>query len=131
MTESPVLQLTFGPSDLNLDDDERLKFSNRVLPELRGLDEVERADRIEELSEEDGTKGFETLVGFLTADVALPNLKEFAGWMMERFADQPISVKVKLGEKEIELSAKSRKELAEGKLIAQDLLGILQNTGAE
>lgn len=131
MTESPVLRLTFGLTDPNLDDDERLTFSKRVLPELRGLDEVERAERVETVSEENGTKGFETLVGFLKADVSFPNLKDFVGWMMERFADQPISVKVKLGEKEIELSAKSRKELAEGKLMAQDLLEMLQNAGAE
>jgi len=84
MTEDLRVQITFGLSDPDLEDEERLRFSKQVLPELRDLDEVERADRTEVMSPESGMKGFETLVGFLTADVTVPMLKDFAGWMGDR-----------------------------------------------
>ena len=126
MTDSPSIQLTFGPSDPDLDDEQRLKFSKRVLSELRELEAVERADRTEQLSPETGMKGFETLVGFLTAEVTLPNLNEFVGWMGDRFSDQPMTVKVKVGDQEVELSARSRKELAEVEQVAQGLLNQMQ-----
>ena len=126
MTDYPLIQLTFGLSDPDLDDDERLKFSKRVLPELRDLDEVERADRTEVVSSDAGEKGFTTLVGFLTAEVTLSNLKEFAGWMGDRFSDQPMKVTVKVGEQEVSLEARSQKELAQVEQTAHTLLAALK-----
>jgi len=125
MTETPLIQITFGPADPELDDDQRLQFSKRLLPEVQDLDEVQRADRAENLNTEAGMKGFETLVGFLTADVTLSNLNEFAGWMGDRFSDQPMKVKVKVGAQEAELEARSAKELAEVEATANRLLAVM------
>ena len=129
MTDQPLIQLTFGLSNLDIDDDERLKFSKRVLPELRDLDEVERADRTEASSSDTGEKGFSTLVGFLTADVTLPNLNAFTSWMGDRFSDQPMKVKVKVGEQEVELEARSKTELAQIEHVANSLLAKMQSDG--
>lgn len=104
-----MIQITFGLS--NADEGDRLRFSKQVLPELRDLEEVQRADRTEVMAAEDGTKGFETLLGFLTAEVTRESLTEFFKWMGDRFADKTLKVAVKVGEKEIELEATSRKEL--------------------
>ncbi|MEM9214901.1 MAG: hypothetical protein AAGD25_11210 [Cyanobacteria bacterium P01_F01_bin.150] len=122
MTAPPSIQITFGLSNPDLEDDERLKFAKRVLPELRDLDEVERAERTEKESSESGEKGFATLVGFLTADVTLSNLKEFTVWMGDRFSDKPMKVKVKVGEQEVELEARSQAELAQIEEVASSLL---------
>jgi len=130
MTEDLRVQITFGLSDPDLEDEERLRFSKQVLPELRDLDEVERADRTEVMSPESGMKGFETLVGFLTADVTVPMLKDFAGWMGDRFSDQPMKVKVKVGEQEVELEARSRKELEAVEQTAQGLLATMKRDDA-
>ena len=78
MTEPPLVQITFGLNDPELEESERRQFSQRVLSELRDLAEVDRADRTEVATPEAGMKGFATLVGFLTAEVTLPHLKEFA-----------------------------------------------------
>ena len=129
MTDQPLIQLTFGLSNLDIDDDERLKFSKRVLPELRDLDEVERADRTEASSSDTGEKGFSTLVGFLTADVTLPNLNAFTSWMGDRFSDQPMKVKVKVGEQEVELEARSKTELAQIEDVANSLLAKMKGSG--
>ncbi len=127
MTEQPLVQITFGPSDPGLEDEERKQFSKRVLAELRDLDEVERADRAEVLSPEEGMKGFGTLIGFLTAEVTLPNLKGVLSWMGDRFSDQPMKVKVKVGDQETELEARSRKELADLEQVANRLLAAMKN----
>ena len=130
MTENPLIQVMFGPSDASLDDEQRLQFSQQMLPELRRLDEVERADRAENFSTETGMKGFETLVGFLTAEVTLPNMKEFAGWLGDRFSDQPMKVKVKVGDQKVEIEARSSKELAEVEIIANRLLASMNSDGS-
>jgi hypothetical protein len=122
MTEQPSIKITFGLSNPNIEDDERLQFSKRVLSELRNLDEVKRADRTEKESSESGEKGFTTLVGFLTAEVTLSNLKKFTGWMGDRFSDQPMRVKVKVGDQEVELEARSKTELAQVEQVASSLL---------
>lgn len=129
MSDQPLIQITFGLSDPELEESDRLQFSKRVLPELRDLDEVERADRAEVLSSEAGMKGFETLMGFLTAEVTLPNLTGFLGWMGDRFSDQPMKLKVKVGEQEVELEASSRQELAAIEQTAQNLLATMQSDG--
>ena len=130
MTENPLILVMFGPSNVALDDEQRLQFSQQVLPELRRLDEVERADRSENLSVETGMKGFEKLVGFLIAEVTLPNMTEFAGWLSDRFSDQPMKVKVKVGDQEVEIEARSSKELAEVEIIANRLLSSMNTDGS-
>jgi hypothetical protein len=130
MTEQPTIQITFGPSDPELEEDERLQFQQRVLRELRDLDEVDRVERTERESTETGEKGFATLVGFLTADVTLSNLKEFKDWFSDRFADQPMKVRVKVGEQEVELEASSQAELEQLESIAGSLLEKMEAGGA-
>jgi hypothetical protein len=128
MTEQPTIQITFGLSVSDVDKGDRLQFSKRVLAELRELEEVDRADRTEDIPEA-GAKGWKTLVGFLTAEVSPPNLKEFATWMGDRFSDQPMKVKVKVGEQEVELEARSRIELQEVEQVAHRLLATLTENG--
>lgn len=105
MTESSLVQFTLGLDAPDLDDDQRLKFATQLLPELRQVDQVERADRAEEATSEPGAKGYTALVGWLTADVSVKNIVGFLGWMGSRFADTPVKVKVKVGDREVELES--------------------------
>lgn len=122
MTNETIVQFTFGLSSPEIEDDERLKFAQKLLPELRNLDQVERADRAENLNPEAGSKGFATLVGLLQAEVSLKNLKSFLGFLSDRLADKPVKVKVKVGNNEVEIEAKSRQEMAELEKIALNLI---------
>lgn len=47
MTQPELIQFTLGLDDPELDDDDRLRFATRLLPELRQVGEVDRADRTE------------------------------------------------------------------------------------
>ncbi len=65
MSEQRTIQFTFGLDEPELEDSERLKFAQKLLRELRNLDEVERADRTEDLTPEGGSKpGFATLMAW-------------------------------------------------------------------
>ena len=109
-----IVEFTFGLDEPELEDEEQLKFSKRLLRELRNLDEVERVDRTENLDTEVGSKpGFATLLGILTDQVSVENIKGFLGFLGDRLQDKTIKGKIKVGENEIEFKVKSRQELAE------------------
>lgn len=126
MTDNTLVQFTFGLDAPDLEDEDRLRFSKQFLSELRQLDQVERADRTEDLTPAEGAKGFATLVGWLTADVSVENIKGFLGWMGDRLADKPLKVKVKVGDNEVELEAKSRQELTALESTAMNLIAGLK-----
>jgi hypothetical protein len=112
MTETPNIYFTFSLNDPELEDEEKAKFAKKLLKQLRNCDEVERAERTEDLNPEEGSRpGFATLMGFLTAEVSVKNLKAFLGFLGDRIQDKSLKIKVKVGEQEIELVANSEEEL--------------------
>lgn len=111
MTDETTVLFTISLDSLEAEEDERLKFAQKLLPELRNLDEVIKADQAEDLNPEAGSKGFTTLLGVLQAEVSVKNIKAFFGFLAERIADKPIKIRAKVGEKEVEIEAKSKQEL--------------------
>ena len=125
MTDNRTIQFTFAIDDPELDDDRRDKIARQLLPELRKQDEVVKADLTEDLNPEAGSKGFATLVGVLTAEVSIKNIKTFLSFLSDRLGDKPIEITVKVGDKEVSIKAKSRQELLESEKIAQNLLAAM------
>ncbi|WP_445635711.1 Sugar ABC transporter permease [Nostoc sp. DSM 114161] len=126
MTGEPTIQFTFGVDDPELDDERRQKIANKLLREIRDLDDVEKADRAEDLNPETGSKpGFATLTGVLTAEVSMKNVKGFLSFLGDRLGDKPIKINVKLGDKEVNIEAKSRQELLETERLAKELLTVM------
>ena len=124
--DETIIQFTFGLNEPELEDEERLKFSQKMLRELRNLDEVERAERTEDLEPEAGSKiGFATLIGILTAHVSLKNLKKFWDFLVDRLQDKPIKGKIKSGDKELEFEVHSRHELAELEKTALKIFSVI------
>lgn len=125
-----IIEFTFGLDDPEIEDSERLKFTKKFLPELRQLDEVNRADRAENLAPEAGSKpGFETLLGVLTTEVSWKNVKKFLGFLGDRLKDKPIKGTIKMGDKikEIQFEVKSRQELAEFEKTALKLIEAMRD----
>jgi hypothetical protein len=124
MTGEPNIQFTFAVDDPELDDERRQKIANKLLREIRDLDEVEKADRAEDLKPEAGSKpGFATLIGVLTAEVSIKNVKGFLSFLGDRLGDKPIKITVEIGDKKVNIEAKSRQELLESERIVKALLG--------
>ena len=125
MTDNRTIQFTVAIDDPELDDDRRDKIARQLLPELRKQDEVVKADLTEDLNPEPGSKGFATLVGVLTAEVSIKNIKTFLSFLSDRLKDQSLEITVKVGDKEVTIKAKSRQELLESEKIAKDLLAAM------
>ena len=90
MTDDCTIQFTFAIDDPELDDERRLKIASKLLRELRDLDEVEKADRAEDFNPEAGSKpGFATLIGVLTAEVSIKNIKTFLSFLGDRLKINP------------------------------------------
>ena len=129
MTDAPTVQLTFAVNDPELDDEERQEIAQKLLRQLKQLDEVEKVGRAEDSNLEEGSRSvLATLVGVLTAEVSVENVKKVLGFVGDRLSDKPIIIKVKVGEQEVEIEAKSRKELEEAEKVANNLLARMQGT---
>ena len=112
MEELPNIYFTFGLDDPDLEDEEKSQFAKKLLKQLRDCDEVETVERTEDLNPEQGARpAFSTLIGFLTAEVSVKNIKAFLSFLGDRIQDKSLKIKVKVGEKEIELVANSESEL--------------------
>ncbi|WP_066381637.1 hypothetical protein [Anabaena sp. CA = ATCC 33047] len=123
MTGEPIIQFTFAIDDPELDDERRREIAIKLLEDIRDLDEVEKADRAEDLNPEAGSKpGFATLIGVLTAEVSMKNFKSFLSFLGDRLQDKNLEVSVKVGDKEVSIKAKSRQELLESERLAKELL---------
>jgi len=129
MTDARTVQLTFAVNDPELDDEERQEIAEKLLRQLKQLDEVEKVGRAEDSNLEEGSRSLlATLVGVLTAEVSVGNVKKVLGFVGDRLIDKPIIIKVKVGEQEVEIEAKSRKELEEAEKVANNLLARMQGT---
>lgn len=129
MTDKPTVQFTFAVNDPELEDDERQEIARKLLRELRQMDEVENADFAKELKLEPGAKSvLATIVGVLTAEVSVENIQKVLGFIGDRIPNKPVVIKVKVGEKEVEIEAKSRKELEDAERVVRQLLAQMQES---
>ena len=131
MSKEETIQFTFGLDEPELEDEQRLKFAKNLLRELRNLDEVERADRTEDLTPEAGSKpGFATVIGSITTLVQVKKIKAFLGILGDilRLQDKPIKGNIKVGDNQVEFEVKSRQELAEFETTALNLIAAMSQS---
>ncbi|MBW4662551.1 MAG: hypothetical protein KME15_28225 [Drouetiella hepatica Uher 2000/2452] len=123
-TSKPAnVKLTLRLTDPELDAEEKDEEVQRLLEQLREMDEVEFADRPLDPNPPEGNKaigGF--LVGLLTAEVSLENFKKLTGFLGDRLGGKPISLEVEANGKKLKVSAHSREELEAAIKAAQDFV---------
>lgn len=129
MTDKQTIQFTFAVNDPELEDAERQEIARKLLRELRQLDEVENANFAKDSELESGTKSaLATIVGVLTAEVSIENIQKVLGFIGDRIPNKPVVIKVKVGEQEVEIEAKSRKELEDAERVVRQLLAQMQES---
>lgn len=120
----PSLKLTIAFNDPTLDAEELDEQAQRLLSELKEMDEVDHANRVVDPNPPDGNKsvgGF--LVGLLTAEVSVANAKKLLGFLGDRLSGKPIELEVEGNGKKLKVSAHSREELEAAIKAAQDFIG--------
>jgi hypothetical protein len=122
-----LVEVTFALDDLSLDEYERQEFAKKLLKQLREQGDAENVERTDDLSSEVGTKGgIDKLVGALTAEIKFDKVIGFLGFVGEKFAEKPIEVHVKVGDREVTIKGSGEKAIAQAKQAAIDLQAALR-----
>ncbi len=125
MSES-LVEVTFALNDPSLDEYEQQEFAKKLLKQLREQGDAETVERSDDLNTEVGSKGgLDKLVGVLTAEVKFGNVVKFFGFVGEKFAEKPIKVHVKVGDREVTIEGTGEKAIAQAKEVAAELQALL------
>ncbi len=124
MYENSSVRLTIAFNDPNLDSEERDEQAQRLITELKQMDELDTVDRVPDLNPPQGNKTIGgMLVGLLTAEVSTANLKKLMGFLGHRLGGKPIELAVEANGKKLTVKAHSREELEAAIRAAQDFVG--------
>ncbi|HEY9696662.1 MAG TPA: hypothetical protein V6D10_05335 [Trichocoleus sp.] len=125
MAIDTTVKLTINFNDPSLDVEERDKEVQKLLVQLRDLDEVESVNRVLDPNPPAGNKalgGF--LVGLLAAEVNAANAKVAFGFLKDRLSGKPIELEVEANGKKLKVTAYSREELEAAIKAAQDFVAV-------
>ena len=126
MSES-LVEVTFALDDPSLDDNERQEFTKKLLKQLRDQGDAETVERTEYLGADVGSKGgLDKLVGVLTAKVPLDKVISFMGFVGGKFAEKPMKIHVKDGDREVTIETTGEKAALIGEQIAKGLLDTIK-----
>ena len=128
MSGNSITSITISFIDPDSDFEEREEEVQKLLSQMKKLDEVEEVERVLDPNPPQGNKalgGF--LVGMLTAEVSVANVKKLLGFLSERLSGKPIKLSVKAPDgRELSLEASSQEEFAFAMQKAQEFLQIKQ-----
>jgi hypothetical protein len=123
MTSNSIIYLTINLADSSLDPEELDEETHKLMKELRELDVVEQVNFVNNPETPVGSKpGISTLMGLLTVEVSLTNIKSLFGFLGDRFGDKTIEMEVEANGKKLKVKASSKYELSEAIKAAQDFI---------
>jgi hypothetical protein len=112
MPANSSIKLTIAFNDPDLDSEDLEKQAQNLLAQMRDLDEIETVDRVLDANPLEGNKSMGAiLVGLLTAEVSLANVKKLMGFLGDRLGGKPIELTVEANGKKLTVRAHSREEL--------------------
>ena len=124
MQDKSLLTFTLSFEDPDLDAEEKDEEVQRLLNQMKELDEIEDSDRLLDPNPPEGNKalgGF--LVGMLTTVVKPDNIKIVFGFLGERLKGKPIEMAVKAPDgRELSIKANSQAEFEYAFQKAQEFL---------
>ena len=123
MSENPSIKFTIAFNDPDLDSEERDEQAQRLMAELKQMDEVDAVDRVLDPNPPEGNKAIGgMLIGLLTAEVSVGNAQKLMGFLGDRLGGKPIELEVEANGKKLTVKAHSREELEAAIKAAQDFV---------
>lgn len=120
---SAEIKLTIAFNDPELEPEEREEQAQRLIAELRQMDEVDTVDRVSDPDPPERHKAFGGfLMGLLTAEVSAANAKKLLGFLGDRLGNKSIELAVEANGKKLSVKASSREELEAAIKAAQDFI---------
>ncbi|MEH2213978.1 MULTISPECIES: hypothetical protein [unclassified Nostoc] len=117
------IKFTIAFNDPDLDAEEKDEQVQRLITELKQIDELDAVGRVLDPNPPEGNKalgGF--LVGLLMAEVNTANAKKLVGFLGDRLGGKPIELSVEANGKKLTVKAHSREELEVAIKAAQDFI---------
>ncbi|MEH1825372.1 MAG: hypothetical protein V7L22_08375 [Nostoc sp.] len=117
------IKFTIAFNDPDLDAEEKDEQVQRLITELKQIDELDAVGRVFDPNPPEGNKalgGF--LVGLLMAEVNTANAKKLVGFLGDRLGGKPIELSVEANGKKLTVKAHSREELEVAIKAAQDFI---------
>jgi len=123
MLYTSIIKVSITFNDPELDSEEREEQAQRLIAELRQMDEVEEVGRVLDRNPPEGNKaigGF--LEGLLTALVNGKNAGKLLEYLGDRLGGKPIEMEVEKNGKKLTVKVYSREELAAAVIAAKEFL---------
>ena len=123
MSNESTIKLAIAFNDPDLEPEERDEQAQRLLAELKQVDEVESVERILDPHPPERNMslgGF--LAGILLAEVNPANGKKFLGFLGDRLGGKPIELSVEANGRKLTVKAYSREELEAAIKLAQEFI---------
>lgn len=112
MTETSSVKFTFTFNDPDFDAEEKDEEVQKLLNQMKDIDEIEETGRVLDPNPPKGNKAFGGfLVGMLTASVNPANTKKVLGFLGDRLSGKAIEMIVEGNGKKLSVKANSRAEL--------------------
>jgi hypothetical protein len=111
-------------SEPDLDPEELDQRTIDLLQQLQALDEVNEAGLVRDLAPPPGSKPLDAafLIGLLSTEVSIPNLKALMGFLWERLSGKPFELEVEGNGKKLKVKANNQEELSAAIEAAKDFL---------
>ena len=123
MSENLSIKFTIAFNDPDLNSEEREEQAQRLMAELKQMDEVDAVDRVLDPNPPEGNKAIGgILVGLLTTQVNPANAQKLMGFLGDRLGGKPIELAVEANGKKLTVKAHSREELEAAIKAAQDFI---------
>jgi hypothetical protein len=124
MTLQSNIKLTISLIDPELEEEEIEKVTQKLLREIRGIDEVEQASLVKIEEAPEGSKALAGFVlGLLQAEVSVENIKKVLGFLGDRLGAKPIEMEVEAANgRKLKVKASSREELLLAIKAAEDFI---------
>lgn len=125
MATPPDIKLTIYFSDTELNSEEQDEQVQRLIAELKEIDEIESVGRVLDPNPPEGNKalgGF--LAGLLKAEVYAANVKKVLGFLGGFLVGKPIELSVEANGRKLSVKANNPAELEAAIKAAQDFIAI-------
>ncbi|WP_017317067.1 hypothetical protein [Mastigocladopsis repens] len=122
MADTADVKLTISFTSPDLDAEEKDQEVQKLLSQMKDLDEVEAVDRVVDPNTLEGTKSMTAwVVGQLITFVKPDNVKQVWGFLSDRLGNKAIEVEAEANGKKVKIKASSRQELEAAVKAIQEL----------
>jgi hypothetical protein len=123
MADTSDVKLTITFTDPDLDAEEKDEEVQKLLAQMKDLDEVEAVDRVVNSNAPEGSKSVTGwVVAQLISFVKPENVKQVWGFLSDRLGNKTIEVEAEANGKKIKIKASSRQELEAAVKAIQELV---------